>query len=528
MTVARLMKDAEDLKKWFSGKILSSQDARVAAKVAAQVAAPAATKEEEDAAAKSIGDILESFGIKKNNIVAFFNRHCDDQLWALDKITLAVTKSLSELESARTDAINYGDVVLFLTGSLAKLEFIKGVSDIDIVAITTSMDLPEKCADATCEMKSVSRFKKKLEVLEQALKKQVKPIKLDISGRPFYDGRYFYGKKELFEQLGEFNEPSWAASHRHSMLFESAVCPGTRQINIGRNREKCPEEDFAEEMRLEINDKYFINQDLIESEYPMLGAFLITALTNGAAIAQLSKLKNPPQKKDKKGGLKMQEILLAEKEISKTVGGRIWNAAAHLITLHLLFWTRRLLTNKQCDDLFFKNDIFRNISHKTMDKTIQNMLYGSPMKKMLLYCPAMTRALCGCLERLDQSRESRVRQISDENVQTEVVELVRAVRDFIGPLGSGIPGSHTKGMAMPMFQLYIYLFMTLKKVREGKRGFKQLNSSDVNRISVINSQLYACLRKCEELTRLLITKTSETNTGHLQYFRIFGPGGLNA
>src|SRR4029077_18832672 len=339
MTIERLLADAKNLPDWFDKLEVSTGFLSVGSKVKSPLV-PGVAKHDVESVANAMNLLLRHLSIDTKRIRPSFGEHCEVQHKVLTKVREAAEEALAEsgkAEHDRKDATTtsppYSDVTLFVTGSLAKLEYIADVSDIDMVGMTTVAERPlDDCVrDTICKVEHASKLKERLTTLEERLKAKLK-IKLDISGKPFHDGKYFFSQKDLFERLGDFDEPSWAVSHRHSLLFESASCPGTRQIRKSNGAPLWSEAEFAAQTRSKINERYSITADLMRMrQFPAVAALLISALEKNAILATISMLTKPPEDP--------RESRPEDKLMSKALISRIWSAAAHLITLHLLFWT---------------------------------------------------------------------------------------------------------------------------------------------------------------------------------------------
>src|ERR1700693_3279239 len=76
---------------------------------------------------EAVQALTQEAGISEINIRKRLKRHCDAQLEIIDKITAALSSRASEFKH----------LIFFVTGSIAKLEYFKGASDVDLLAVTT-------------------------------------------------------------------------------------------------------------------------------------------------------------------------------------------------------------------------------------------------------------------------------------------------------------------------------------------------------------------------------------------------------
>jgi hypothetical protein len=427
------------------------------------------------------------------DLCRMFSAHCESQKKILKAVGNALTQTME----------GHGDIVLFITGSLAKLEYILNVSDIDIFGMTTddthlkvqeelvrkrgkNDDINAFIANRNALIDKIVNYQTKFRKLNKAItdnvhtnvknalkKQRLRKSKVEVSGLPFHGGEYFFTDGELYKNLGGFDEPVWAVSNRASLLFESAFFPSKRRV-----------EEFAGTVRSEINGQYRISANLQEPDFPLLGSLLAVFLTKSGVLSKIAKLGTPHMREP----LIVEERVL-DSEILKTIVGRVWSSAVHIMLLHVLYWAARLLP---VGDYSAKH--------------LRLKLCRPPMRKLLVEIPETVSDI------LEEIRNNP-NQIPGNEAQQENIRLaLKEIFAFVSPSNekrSLDPRSDGCQPAMPLASLYISFFLVAKRARERK---KRITGKNYDHIVKLNFKLFEYLEKFERLTLLLVTNHGNTRT----------------
>lgn len=226
----------------------------------------------------------------------------------------AVSAGVKDLFADAKVSKSYGnDLALFVMGSVARLEFLPGDSDLDFLAVL-GRDGPDEDASRN----GFSDFEKRL--IQHIGKRATKimgefALDVKVDGVPSPRGKVFYTKSSLFgEIIGKECEPSWAVIERYSLLFES--------VYFGKS------ESFSTELRKLANDCYCLNDDVRRDYFPALCSSLVYALMFSGIMAKVAHLR------------KTAPMPEADQVIFKTLFSRIWGPAVNLIVLHFIYWRR--------------------------------------------------------------------------------------------------------------------------------------------------------------------------------------------
>jgi hypothetical protein len=459
----------------------------------------AATKSATELIALSLKSFATGRNVKSGNIRDKFRHHCTRQ-----------SRFLAKIEGALSLALNgHPDIILFLTGSVAKLEFDAGVSDVDFVGVAdTRQQVWLVCNEVRAMVESLKTYspsegpptldqQKALEGMVNLISEvfdrdanftrtksdlashlfsRIAPKERErlvgISGMPYHGGQYFFSKEDLTGSVGKFNEPSWATSHRASLLFESAYFSLTRK------------DDFVQDIRERCNDCYHITQDLLSPKvrFPVLGALLVGHILKSAVLAQIAKFKSFSAAQQEKGVL--------EAEILKTAISRIVGWNIHLMMLHVLYWKALLVrdTNRELE----KKQILVNLSQ-------------IPLRK-ILQIPLLVEKIAAKLTPRNWDREfAPLKRATKERIEAKFDEIYK----LLGP----------ENQAVPLLSLYVPFLLTALSARKSKLKLTLTDESDIER-SV--AEIFSCLKKCEELTLLLMKNSRGNHTDEMLYLKLFG------
>lgn len=257
----------------------------------------------------------------------------------------AQAKALNSIRKAGSSVLQRGLLpdggVLLVCGSIARLEYAPGVSDIDCLAVVERA----KVNSATFAKKLRTAIRTHVGRAERELRSQFPSkvperasteIHVDVTGVPrrpdtsstataktetekklqkkAEDAVYFYTKGDIFDDVGKPNEPAYAASERAHLLSQHALVGGS--VNVHKRLQ-----EKAEEM-------YWASSDLSLSEFPLVCYSFVTSSMWSGVTAKAAHVRSRPTEVDELVG--------------KTVLGRIWSAKANVLALHMLYWEKEI------------------------------------------------------------------------------------------------------------------------------------------------------------------------------------------
>jgi len=227
--------------------------------------------------------------------------------------------------AANTAPVRRADRCLFVCGSAARLEYVPGESDIDVLAVIRQRPSLADLGDpkGRCLLNAeLASFRS----LEDALKASICPRlgmadadgTLEILDRAPVLGRSsYFTESDLVDRAGKSYEASWAAIERAHLLFDAVLLCGDRRL--------------AKKLRDDADGLYGVTADLEWEHFPVTGCCLVNLMGKSGALAKLAKVRGAPA-----------NSRVADAEMMKTVFSRIWSSAVNLLTLHALYWKERV------------------------------------------------------------------------------------------------------------------------------------------------------------------------------------------
>jgi predicted nucleotidyltransferase len=212
---------------------------------------------------------------------------------------------------------------IFITGSLARLEYLPSTSDIDLLGVVTGAI--RKPAYEEAEL--VSRLEE--EIRRVASLRSGKSIEASISGIPitrpdsadpsrFVRAKIFYSEGELINFVGKEYESPWAGFERASLIFESSLVYG--------------DEDLAASIVSSIDHNlYKIARDLYNKRFPVVGYCLLLFLAKSSLLAKAAFIHSLND-----------DLKRIDRETAKVMLARVCSSCINLITLHVVYWSKLL------------------------------------------------------------------------------------------------------------------------------------------------------------------------------------------
>ncbi len=224
------------------------------------------------------------------------------------------------LQAAAEKVPNAGSALLFATGSLARLEYLAGSSDIDLLGLATGASrLP---ADVEAEL--VRQFEDQIRLAAEGVGESLDisiagiPVILesDSEAPPSRRGKMLFSKDELINFAGKEYEASWAGIERGSLIFESVLVHG--------------EQADADDVRSQIDERlYRTALDLSRKRFPLVGYSLLQFLARSSLLAKFALIR----------GLTGSRIT---EETAKVVVARVCSHYINLLMMHVLYWNELL------------------------------------------------------------------------------------------------------------------------------------------------------------------------------------------
>jgi hypothetical protein len=422
------------------------------------------------------------------DFVDFLARHCEAQA--------SIIKALQRAFEAQHK--NYPDVVQFVFGSVAKLEFIPGVSDVDILPILKTPARPGR-------RRTSPKFEEYVRDLKQRIGRSgLSRKKVSVSGIPLAGSGLrskrkegFYRRSDLVGKLDNFDEPSWAVSHRGSLIFECAYHESGLR---------------AEKIRSEIAKTYDVRLDFNDREFPFLASLLLGFLRIsglipkmreakalfrtpiGDSVVKASSRRKRPRKRvgNEFGKTRATEML-------KALSGRAWNSIVHIVTLHTLYWSACILQTSE-----------------ELDHAATNV-NRAPTLKLIDTIPTTIGRL---RQRLELNREGWYGEVGlDEPAAKEIERLLAKIHGAFGTPTTEAPTAEAptpEAPILPIARRYLYLLVVSAQVRARPM---ELSDAVVDMLSDFNRDLFELLEMCEKITLTLIARRGRCR---VDLIRLFG------
>jgi hypothetical protein len=397
------------------------------------------------------------------------------------------------------DDDRYKDIVVLIAGSVARLEYIHGVSDIDTFGLIVAplgdaatvppvgepaaLSMADRVKEASSKLKDFNDLKRKL---------GDKDISLD--GVPYYGEEYFGTQNQLFEKLGKFDEPNWAVSYRANVLFESIAF--SKDANTLKR---------FDEIVKKVNQVYSVSADLRQKQFPFLGAILIGFLCRGGVLAGISRFKSHDE-----GSKDALEERSLEAGIIKILGGRVCCSAVHTIMLHVLYWHGFLKPNGE-EDL--------------SPIQINEFLNRTPLYKIVVAIPAIFGVIYENVTKFNSKwsenlhLEKDAKQSIEEAIKQLYVVLISQGSSAESGAGGRRAASRAKASRASLANIYASFLIWSMYTRKRPPKF---TSDHYEKLTSHSMTIAKCLVLCEKVTLLLATKGPSKASEQMRYLRIFG------
>lgn len=366
---------------------------------------------------------------------------------------------LREISDVMDGAVHeaFGDsdnsILIYVTGSLAKLEYIPGASDLDLLGVISTNSRLSMSKEAEIfdkfEKFVISRGAKTIGSFREPVSVSGMPLMRSKPNKPgeIERKKSFYTDSELVHYVGQEYEAAWAGFERASLLFESALLKGD---SIQGNKIR---EDIDRTL-------YKLANDLACGKFPLVGYCLATFINKSGLLAKAAKIRKLHD--DPKN---------ITRETAKTMLSRIWTSDINLIALHIVYWSQLIAQPNNS-----AGDILDDLREPPLWKAI--------------------RILPNRMEFLDNSDECKTRlyQILGQN-STEVENVfdnLKKVRRHIHLRGSD---DHA-----PLWYRFLQLMQVCKKLRKSK---SHLPFEVITRIKAWNREMEDLLDSCAKITRSL-------------------------
>jgi len=272
----------------------------------------------------------------------------------------ACIKTLSKLrKTIKAEIPDLAGSAVYVRGSLARLEYIPGCSDVDILIVRESRIAPGRYGVIQTKVTGiVSEAMKKMESQIAEREKRDYPVKLratwrklepreeipvEVSWVPFRNRKQFYTQETLLGAHGTAYEAAWANGDRSCLLFESVGLLDT---------------SFTEELRGSADGIYKLSEDLGTSFFPTL---LCAFGCSNLASALLERVAMAREGKDSR--------YLDDSIAAKAVTARIWGTRVTQVMLHLLYWLK-MIDNSNKDKYYTTQELLRFLRAPTIEKIL--------------------------------------------------------------------------------------------------------------------------------------------------------------
>jgi hypothetical protein len=381
----------------------------------------------------------------------------------LDCVDTAVTEVLS--------ISAFASLCVLLGGSVARLEYLPAISDLDFLAIDTTSDDSEvwrqlrKNDDVARARDECDRFEKFENALKAAVGRRFKtpgdgPSKVEVGARPLLDSRSFFSRRDLFEELGREREANWAAWARAVLMFESAAWGDSTRIL---------------EVRAKAHSVYGAAEDILAGGFPGMTCLFINLLATSGLLAKLGVLRKIPAERldaDPAGGPQM-----ADAELVKAVFSRQWSSWVNRIFLHAIYWCSVLSLNPWVEG-----------------PMIHNVLRATPIAKIVLYVPDL-------VDKVDRDIGKLWLEVKGRNRPETIPQRTVFLKQWRDIYRSCVQiGTPARAGAPPMWYRFLQMLSLALQVRNGK----PLDNVTLDWVGEVNREMESILRKCIWLSRLLL------------------------
>ncbi len=365
-------------------------------------------------------------------------------------------------------------ICLFLGGSLAKLEYLHGVSDLDFLAVDTIYQKAtpwQKLRDekaftqALFACEGFAAFSKLLAVsINRGFRKRGdSAAHVDVGARPLIGRRTFYTHRELFHELGKEHEPSWAAWARSVLLLESAAWGRRRVVNRLRNK--------ADEI-------YGLTGDLASRTFPAMTCSFVGLMSKSGLVAKLHRLRQSSRRPPLQSVPDTPPANRAPNaELIKTVFSRHFHSVVDRLFINALYWCS-LSPPPPWRDL----------------EEIRRWLRSPPLSKLVTYLPLLMKHINNARYRLWHEVKGRS-VLYDETHEIAFMERLTTICKICGELDSS--GPHVK----PLLRRFREMLQLCINIRSGQ---SELDGSALQLIETVGKEFEEAIRDAIIITRLLV------------------------
>lgn len=248
-------------------------------------------------------------------------------------------KRLVEIQKDTQDAVSKhlpterSNTTFYVMGSIARLEYMHGLSDTDILAVLHSKRDSSVFDDGDI-LNNIQEYLITQEENRTGLDR--KKIDVSVSGVPIIRkkkgkkkeverSKAFYQEDEFINFVGKDYEAAWASFERASLLFESALIYGNRDADIS--------------LRKRIDDNlYGLAQDIEKGHFPLPGYCLAQYIAQSGLLAKAAVVRKSQNDSSR-----------VSSETLKAVFSRVWNANVNLVAIHVFFWHQLISGNRRTD-----------------------------------------------------------------------------------------------------------------------------------------------------------------------------------
>lgn len=388
-------------------------------------------------------------------------------------------------EGARKTLQNddFNDVCLFLDGSLARLEFLLGISDLDFLAVDMmpGQGEPTRASGNTTTPVShragCDRFRGFERALARSVRRQMKKKlgempDVGVGARPLLGGRAFFTRQSLFNELGREHEANWAAWGRAVLLFEAAAWGKLSSVGA---------------LRRKADRIYGVTEDCCGRTFPAMGCSFLGLMSHSGLVAKMGVLKKTS---DRGGQAAESEVgerardSKADGELIKAVFSRHWYSVVNRLVLHVLYWHSIIDTRRMAV------------------RQIRAALRATPIFKMVSFLPsriAEAFSQRGLLWRHVTKQMQGANRPHPDVFEDRFLQVYAAfARDASG--ACGFP-------CVPLWQRFLQILQLCIDIRSER---KQLNEMTLGWLADVNKELEVVMASSRWLTRVLLPPARAT------------------
>jgi predicted nucleotidyltransferase len=372
------------------------------------------------------------------------------QIALLEKIASMVQKVAKEI-----CALDESALLVYVTGSTARLENLEGTSDIDLLAVLL-------VNDGRHDHKAFARFEAGIEKEWSGMTGAQAPI--SVSGcfhekrrlcffkkEPQYVKRFFR-RRELFESVGKEYEAPWASFERASLLFESVLVYGDASL--------------AAQLEADLDKNiYTITKDILSERFPVVGYCLVNHIKHSGVLAKAAAL----YKDDGD-----PEVLASG--AAKVVLSRLWSAKIHMLALHVLYW-----------DVIMK-PVEKGKAWKAGE--LRQRLAQPPIFKAALTIPSAVQSA--------SERVSSLSRLSEFTDPAQLKSLIEDIRTFHKRLCLDGNDHH-----VPLWYRFLQISSVCRQLRSGEAGMSH----------AVGSKLVTWIHEMNDLLRDACRISHKIGTG---------------